>query len=53
MTGSDSNPSSVVISAPFAAAAKVMQDRAGAPSIRIVHAPHTPCSQPTCVAVNA
>ena len=43
-------PSSVVISAPFAAAAKVMQDRAGAPSISTVQAPHTPCSQPICVA---
>ena len=49
MTGSLSKPSSVVISARSAATAKVMQDRAGAPSISTVQAPHTPCSQPTCV----
>ena len=53
MAGSSSKPSSVVISAPFAATAKVMQERAGAPSISTVHAPHTPCSQPIWVAVSA
>ena len=51
MTGSFSRPSSVVISARSAATAKVMHDRAGAPSISTVHAPQTPCSQPMCVAV--
>ena len=37
--------------APSACTASVRQARAGAPSIWTVQAPHTPCSQPTCVPV--
>src|SRR5437870_4013911 len=44
-------PSIVRISAPSAWTASMMQDRAASPSIKIVHAPQTPCSQPTCVPV--
>jgi len=41
----------VVMLAPSQATAKVMQERAGAPSISTVQAPHTPCSHPRCVPV--
>ena len=42
---------SIGMRAPSQAEAKVMQERAGDPSIRMVQAPQTPCSHPMCVAV--
>ena len=45
------SPSTVSTSAPSACTARVRQDRALSPSRRTVHAPHTPCSQPTWVPV--
>src|SRR5438876_11107502 len=47
------NPSTVISSVPSACTASMMHDRTASPSIRIVHAPHTPCSQPTCVPVRS
>ena len=44
-------PSTVVISAPSALTASSRQERTGTPSSRIVQAPQTPCSHPTCVPV--
>src|SRR4029077_15371351 len=44
-------PSTVISSAPSACAASMMQERTVSPFIRIVQAPHTPCSQPTLVPV--
>jgi hypothetical protein len=44
-------PSIVVTDCPSAVTAKSRQDRTGTPSSSTVHAPHTPCSQPTCVPV--
>ena len=49
--GSGARPSTVRIVAPSACTASVRQARAGAPSISMVQAPHTPCSQPTWVPV--
>ena len=41
--------STVWISAPSACTARVRHERAGLPSSSTVHAPQTPCSQPTWV----
>ena len=41
--------STVRISRPSACTARVRHDRAGRPSSSTVHAPQTPCSQPTWV----
>ena len=46
------SPSTVVISQSTAETANIRHDRIGRPSTRIVQAPHTPCSQPTCVPVS-
>ena len=46
------SPSTVVISALSALTASIRQDRVATPSTRTVHAPQTPCSQPTCVPVS-
>src|SRR5205814_180051 len=51
MTGSSRKPSSEWIWRSSQAAASIRQARAGMPSTRTVQAPHTPCSQPRCVAV--
>src|SRR5664279_2778697 len=40
------------MSAPSALTASVRQERTLSPFTRIVHAPQTPCSQPTCVPVS-
>jgi hypothetical protein len=37
---------------PWAWMANMRHERIGSPSICTVHAPHTPCSQPTCVPVS-
>src|SRR2546428_3825623 len=42
-------PSTVVSSTPSACTASIRQERTGSPSSSTVQAPHTPCSQPTCV----
>ena len=41
-----------MISVPSACAANIRQERIAAPSTITVHAPHTPCSQPTWVPVS-
>ena len=46
------SPSMVVMSAPSACTASIRQERAGWPSTSTVHAPQTPCSQPTWVPVS-
>src|SRR6266849_5136991 len=43
------SPSMVVTARPSSCAANSRQLRAERPSTSTVHAPHTPCSQPTCV----
>ena len=53
MSASSSKPSIVRTSCPSQATAKAIQERAGSPLIRTVHAPQTPCSQPRCVPVSA
>ena len=45
------SPSTVVTSRPCAWTANIRHERTGSPSTRTVHAPQTPCSQPTCVPV--
>src|SRR5262249_111335 len=45
-------PSIVTISTPSACAASIRQERTATPSTITVQAPHTPCSQPTCVPVS-
>ena len=45
-------PSIVSTRQPSAWAASIRQPRTGAPSTRTVHAPQTPCSQPTCEPVS-
>ncbi len=45
-------PSTVVISAPSRLTANSRHERIGRPSTSTVHAPHTPCSQPTWVPVS-
>lgn len=52
ITSSSPKPSMVRMSAPAQLPVCAMQDRAGTPSISIVQAPHTPCSQPICVPVS-
>ena len=49
--GAGASASTVRIAAPSTCTASMRQDRAGTPSICTVQAPHTPCSQPTCVPV--
>ena len=44
-------PSTVVISQSTADTANIRHDRIGRPSTSTVHAPQTPCSQPTWVPV--
>ena len=44
-------PSTVMTSAPSAWTASIRQERTASPSTRTVHAPQTPCSQPTWVPV--
>ena len=46
-------PSIVSTRQPSAWAASIRQPRTSAPSTRTVHAPHTPCSQPTCEPVSS
>src|SRR5215468_9282703 len=46
------SPSTVVIRAPSALTASIRHDRTATPSSRTVHAPQTPCSQPTWVPVS-
>src|SRR6267142_854642 len=46
------SPSIVVTAAPSHCTASSRQARALSPSSSTVHAPHTPCSQPTCVPVS-
>src|SRR5215510_12339540 len=50
--GSGATPSMVVMAYPSACTANIRQERAGAPSISTVQAPHTPCSQPACAPVS-
>src|SRR5579884_2671617 len=45
------SPSTVSSSAPSACTANIRQERTVRPFIKIVQAPQTPCSQPTCVPV--
>src|SRR5262249_17949269 len=46
------SPSTVVISQLSALTVSIRQDLVATPSTRTVHAPQTPCSQPTCVPVS-
>ena len=46
------NPSMVSTEALSACTASIRQERTISPFTRTVHAPHTPCSQPTCVPVS-
>ena len=46
------NPSMVSTDALCACTASIRQERTISPLTRTVHAPHTPCSQPTCVPVS-
>ncbi len=50
-SGDGARPSTVRRSQSMAWTARVRQARAGRPSMTIVQAPQTPCSQPTCVPV--
>ena len=52
-SGSLPMPSTVVISWACAVTANIRQERIGWPSTSTVHAPQTPCSQPTWVPVRA
>ena len=45
-------PSTVTTFAPSACTASIRHERTAAPSTITVQAPHTPCSQPTCVPVS-
>jgi CO/xanthine dehydrogenase Mo-binding subunit len=49
---SSERPSTVVTALPSACTASIRHDRTAAPSTITVQAPHTPCSQPTCVPVS-
>ena len=46
------NPSIVSTDASCVCTASIRQERTISPLTRTVHAPHTPCSQPTCVPVS-
>ena len=52
-SGAGARPSTVVIAAPSACTARTRQLRTGLAVQSTVHAPHTPCSQPTCVPVRS
>ena len=52
-SGSLPMPSTVVIAWACADTANIRHERIGWPSTSTVQAPHTPCSQPTCVPVRA
>ena len=49
---SRARPSTVVTSCPSTWTASIRHERTGSPSTSTVHAPQTPCSQPTCVPVS-
>src|SRR5262249_46945670 len=50
--GPGATPSMVVMAYPSACTANIRQERAGAPSMSTVQAPHTPCSQPAWAPVS-
>ena len=52
-TPSGASPSIVVTSWPAAWTASIRHERTGLPSTMTVHAPQTPCSQPTWVPVRS
>src|SRR3954453_17720561 len=49
---SRASPSTVVTPWPSPWTASIRQERTGSPTTSTVHAPQTPCSQPTCVPVS-
>src|SRR5581483_8887993 len=50
---SRSRPSIVITLLPWACTASIRHERTASPSTSTVHAPHTPCSHPTCVPVSS